>query len=94
MSAYFSNYCKLNEKVYKKIVEHELNVMNDKKRFNEIVSSVDRNIDNNVKIIKELSENTIIENKKSINLIANELAPIQKELDGKITHGEYETKIQ
>ena len=86
MSAYFSNYCKLNEKVYKKIVEHELNVMNDKKRFNEIVSSVDRNIDNNVKIIKELSENTMIENKKSINLIANELAPLQKELDGKITH--------
>ena len=86
MSAYFSNYCKLNEKVYKKIVEHELNVMNDKKRFNEIVSSVDRNIDNNVKIIKELSENTMIENKKSINLIANELAPIQKELEGKITH--------
>ena len=86
MSAYFSNYCKLNEKVYKKIVEHELNVMNDKKRFNEIVSSVDRNIDNNVKIIKELSENTMMENKKSINLIANELAPLQKELDGKITH--------
>ena len=44
ITAVFSNYCKLNDKVYTKIVEHELNVHKEQGRLNSITASIDRKL--------------------------------------------------
>lgn len=40
----FTNYCKLNDKVYNKIVEHELNVHKEQGRLNALTASIDRRL--------------------------------------------------
>jgi hypothetical protein len=52
MSAAFINYCKLNEKVYNKIMEHELNIHHENDKLNNIVSNTDRKINEAIKYIK------------------------------------------
>lgn len=52
MNAVFKNYCKLNDKVYTKITEHELSVHAEQARLNSLVGSVDRKLDESVKKIK------------------------------------------
>ncbi len=59
MNAVFLNYCKLNEKVYAKIVEHELSIHNEQSRLNALVSSIDRKLEDGLKKIKELHEDTV-----------------------------------
>lgn len=62
ISAVFINYCKLNEKVYAKIMEHELNLHSQQGKFNSLVSSVDRKLEESMKTIKQLHESTIVQN--------------------------------
>lgn len=59
MNAVFVNYCKLNEKVYNKMVEHELNLLNDQDRINGLAGSMDRKVTEMIKSFKELHESTV-----------------------------------
>lgn len=54
MNAVFLNYCKLNEKVYNKIIEHELNLHSEQGRLNSLANSIDRKIEDMTKNMKEL----------------------------------------
>jgi hypothetical protein len=54
MNAVFVNYCKLNEKVYNKIVEHELNTHEEQARITAMAGSVDRKVADVLKNLKEL----------------------------------------
>ena len=40
----FLNYCKLNEKVYKSIMEHEINAANQTSKMNTLTSAVERKL--------------------------------------------------
>jgi hypothetical protein len=42
----FLNYCKLNEKVYKAIMDHEINSADQLNRINNIGSAIDRKLEN------------------------------------------------
>jgi len=61
----FKNYCKLNDKIYTKITEHELSVHSEQARLNALTGSVDRKLDDSLKKIKELHEDTLNQNQKS-----------------------------
>lgn len=52
MNSVFLNYCKLNEKVYTKIVEHELSVHSEQAKLNALVSSIDRKLEDCLKKVK------------------------------------------
>ena len=80
----FGNYCKLNDKVYTKIVEHELNVHKEQGRLNSITASIDRKLQEGLKKIKELHEETFKENRISAERFGNLIGPIKKELSMKI----------
>ena len=41
----FLNYCKLNDKVYKKIVEHEVNASDQSNKVGSVAASIDRRLD-------------------------------------------------
>ena len=42
MKNVFLNYCKLNDKVYKKIIEHEVSASDQQKKVVGVASSIDR----------------------------------------------------
>jgi hypothetical protein len=54
MNAVFLNYCKLNEKVYNKIIEHELSLHNEHQKLNILSNSIDRKIEDMAKTVSEL----------------------------------------
>jgi len=44
MNAVFRNFCKLNEKVYSKIIEHELGMHTEQARLNGVINVIDRKL--------------------------------------------------
>ena len=52
MNAMFKNYCKLNDKIYTKISEHELSVHSEQARLNALAGSVERKLEDSLKKIK------------------------------------------
>ena len=65
MKDVFTNYCQLNDKVYKKIIEHELNVANQFQKANGLAVSMEGKINDAVSEIKDLHESTQRENIRS-----------------------------
>lgn len=78
MNAVFLNYCKLNEKVYNKIIEHELNLHSEQGRLNSLTNSLDRKIDDMTKSMKELHVSTVEENNRSLNMIDSMIIPLKQ----------------
>jgi hypothetical protein len=54
MNAVFRNYCKLNDKVYSKITEHELSVHSEQARLNALAGTIDRKLEEALKKIHEI----------------------------------------
>ena len=46
MKEVFLNYCKLNDKIYKKIIEHEISASDHEKKLGAILPLVDRKLEN------------------------------------------------
>ena len=84
MNSVFVNYCKLNGKVYDKIGKHELTLHEEQAKMNATVSSVDRKLEEAMKKILQIHEDTVAQNQKSHNIIMDNLDPIRKELQQKV----------
>lgn len=84
MNAVFLNFCKLNEKVYTKIMEHELNIHNEQSKMNSVTGSLDRKIEETMKAMKKLHEDTVGENRRSLEMLGEQTSPIWKELEKKV----------
>ena len=78
MNAMFKNYCKLNDKIYTKISEHELSVHSEQARLNALAASVDRKLEDSLKKIKEIHEDTLNQHQKTKTQLAEELEPIKR----------------
>lgn len=94
MGAVFRNYCKLNDKVYTKIMEHELGMHEEQARINAIVSSVDRKLEDALKTIKKLHEEAVTQNQKSSDLVVDALLPIKQELMTKVDQTTFTAKMK
>jgi hypothetical protein len=94
MNAVFLNYCKLNEKVYQKISEHELNLHNEQGKLNSLTSSFDRKLEDVIKTMRELHESTVSENRKSLKMLEDATSPIRSELDKKVDKITFEAQMK
>ena len=94
MNAVFLNYCKLNEKVYSKIIEHELNLHSEQGRLNSLTNSLDRKIEDMTKSMKELHQSTVEENNRSFNTIESMILPLQQQLENKVDRFAFEKQMK
>lgn len=94
MNAVFLNFCKLNEKVYTKIMEHELNTLEEQTRMTALAASVDRKVADTLKTLKELHESTVSENAKSTKMVETVTESLRKEIEGKVDRVTFETSMR
>lgn len=84
MNAVFINFCRLNEKVYTKIMQHELSTLEEQTRMTALAASVDRKVADTLKNLKELHESTVSENVKSAKIVETTTESLRKEIEGKV----------
>ena len=94
MNSVFRNFCKLNEKVYEKITEHELNVHSEQARVNALAGSVDRKMEEGMKTFKEIHEDTISQNQKSYTAMMEHLDPIKKDIEQKVDQATFSRMVK
>jgi wobble nucleotide-excising tRNase len=94
MNAVFLNFCKLNEKVYTKIMEHELRALEEQTRMTALAASVDRKVADTLKSMKELHESTLSENVKSVKMMEVATAPLKKEIESKVDRVTFEASMK
>ena len=54
MKTVFLNYCKLNQKVYKTIMEHEISAADQVSKMNTLTSTIERKLQTTTKDFKKL----------------------------------------
>ena len=70
--------------MYKKIIEHELAVAGQENKLKLMVNSMGNKVDESVKMMKDLHENTVKENQKSEKLFVDNYEPVKEELEHKV----------
>jgi hypothetical protein len=94
MNAVFINFCRLNEKVYTKIMGHELSTLEEQTKMTALAASVDRKVADTIKNLKELHESTVSENAKSAKMVEIVTESLRKEIEGKVDRVTFEASMK
>ena len=65
----FLNYCWLNDRVYGKIIEHELNLHQENVKFHSINNNFERKMEESLQMYKVLYEESSSQNKRHKDII-------------------------
>ncbi len=82
--AVFLNYCKLNDKIYKKIIEHEVNANEHYNKVLGISNIIDRKIQENDQEIKKTKEELRLQMTRLNQLVDNGFKDIRGDLVNKV----------
>lgn len=64
MNEVFKNYCWLNDRIYGKIIEHELSLHNENLKLTSLTNNIDRKMDESIKNARSTYEQTSHKNRK------------------------------
>ena len=94
MKNVFLNYCKLNDKVYKKIIEHEVSSSEHQNRVASTAASVQRLLSTFTDEMKKLKETTVSEIHKNRQLTEASIDSVKKKLQQKVNEEGFEFRIR
>jgi hypothetical protein len=90
----FLNYCKLNDKVYKTIMEHEINSADQLNRINNIGSTIDRKLEVSSNEMKRLKEKTLQDNQKTKDVFENINRQMMEKMGEKLDEKIFTSRVQ
>ena len=88
------NYCRLNDKIYAKIMEHQLNLHDQNAKIMALVSSVERKAEESQKKSEFLHNQAMHQTNQVKNIIASTINPVREQLEKKVDKVHFETKIK
>ena len=94
MKEVFLNYCKLNDKIYKKIIEHEMSAKDHEKKLGAIIPTIDRKFEYFIIEVSKLKEITVKEVSKNREMIEELAENVDSKVKSRVTEQGFDLRIK